>query len=125
MEVTDLDNGIKEQAVLSSDQFRLKEEELKQRVEELKNYKLAPPGGIRTKLALARGETSFCSDDGGERRRAVENVMGKLHMAMSTQNDQAIRQLLKKKRKLSLISGRERTAGVTGNRWKGYGTFYR
>lgn len=44
---------------MSSDQFRLREEELKRRVEEMKSYKLAPPGGIRTKLVLARGERLF------------------------------------------------------------------
>jgi len=108
VEVTDLDNGIKEQAVLSSDQFRLKEEELKQRVEELKNYKLAPPGGIRTKLALARGERLFVQMMGG-RRRAVENVMGKLHMAMSTQNDQAIANCLKEAEAVfDFLEGKER-----------------
>ena len=94
MEVTDLDKGTKKQAVLSSDQFRLKEEELKRRVEEMKSYKLAPPGGIRTKLALARGERLFVQSV-GERRRAVESIMGKLHMAMSTQNVQVIANCLK------------------------------
>lgn len=94
VEVTDLDEGTKEQAVLSSNQFRLKGEELRQRVEELKNYKLAPQGGIRAKLALARGERLFVQMT-GERRRAVENVMGKLHTAMSTQNDQVIANCLK------------------------------
>lgn len=94
VEVTDLDKGTKKQAVLSSDQFRLKEEELKRRVEEMKSYKLAPPGGIRTKLALARGERLFVQSV-GERRRAVESIMGKLHMAMSTQNDQVIANCLK------------------------------
>lgn len=94
VEVTDLDKGTKKQAVLSSDQFRLREEELKRRVEEMKSYKLAPPGGIRTKLVLARGERLFVQSV-GERRRAVESVMGKLHMAMSTQNDQMIANCLK------------------------------
>lgn len=94
VEVTDLDQGTKEQAVLSSGQSRLQKEELERRVEEMKSYKLAPPGGIRTKLALARGERLFAQLM-GERRRMVEEIMGRLHVAMSTQNDQEIANCLK------------------------------
>lgn len=94
VEVTDLDQGTKEQAILSSGQSRLQKEELERRVEEMKSYKLAPPGGIRTKLALARGERLFAQLT-GERRRMVGEVMGRLHVTMSTQNDQEIANCLK------------------------------
>ena len=77
-------------------------------MEDVKNYKLAPPGGIRTQLALARGERLFVQMMGG-RRRAVENVMGKLHMAMSTQNDQAIANCLKEAEAVfDFLEGKER-----------------
>lgn len=108
VEVTDLDKGTKEQAIMSSEQFRLKKEELERRVEELKNYKLAPPGGIRTKLALARGERLFVQMT-GERRRVVENVMGRLHTAMGTQNDQTIANCLKEAEAVfDFLEGKER-----------------
>ena len=94
VEVADLDKGTKEQAVLASGNSRLKGEDLKRRVEELKSYKLAPPGGIRTKLALARGERLFIQMT-GERRRAVGTVMGNLHMTMGTGNDRMISKSLK------------------------------
>ena len=108
VEVADLDKGTKEQAILSSDQSRLGEEELKRRVEELKNYKLVPPGGIRAKLALARGERLFVQLI-GERRQIVENVMGKIHIAMSTQNDQVIANCLKEAEAVfDFLEGKER-----------------
>lgn len=107
-EVSDLDRKIRKQAVLSSGQFRLSEEELKRRVEELKDFKLAPPGGIRTKLALARGERLFVQMT-GERRRAVEMVMGNLHAAMGTQNDQTIANCLKEAEAVfDFLEGKER-----------------
>lgn len=108
VEVADLDKGTKEQVVLTSDQFRLGGEELKQRLEEMKDYKLVPPGGIRTKLVLARGERLFAQMT-GERRRAVENVMGRLHEAMSTQNDQVIANCLKEAEAVfDFLEGKER-----------------
>lgn len=85
----DLDRGIKKQVVLTSDNVRMNEEELHRRLKELADYKLAPAGDIRVKYVLARGERIFAQSM-GERRQAVANVMGKLHEAISTQNDQKI-----------------------------------
>ena len=89
VEAMDLDRGIKKQVVLTSDNVRMDEEELQRRLKELADYKLAPAGDIRVKYVLARGERIFAQSM-GERRQAVANVMGKLHEAISTQNDQKI-----------------------------------
>ena len=74
----------------------------------MKDLKLAPPGGIRTKLALARGERLFVQMT-GERRRAVEMVMGNLHAAMGTQNDQTMVNCLKEAEAVfDFLEGKER-----------------
>ncbi len=94
VEVTDLDRGIKKQMVLTNDSARMEEGELQQRLEELKAYKLAAPGDIRTKLALARGERLFVQLT-GEKRKMAADVMGRLHEVISMQNDQKIANCLK------------------------------
>ena len=99
VEVTDLEQNVKKQAVLTSSQSRLKEDELKKRVEELKAYKIAAPRDIRTNLVLARGERLFVQML-GERRQMVAKVMGKLHEAMGTQNDQKIINCVKEAEKV-------------------------
>lgn len=94
VEVTDLDWNTKKQVVLTSDSFRMKAEELQQRLEELAAYKLASPGDIRTKLALERGKRLF-EQMTGERRRATAVAMEKLQEAIITQNDQKIANCVK------------------------------
>ena len=99
VEVTDLDSDKKREKVLTSGTSRMRAEELGKRVEELKAYKLAGPGDVRTKLVLARGERLFAQTLGG-RREMISKVMGKLHEAIGTQNDQRIINCVKEAEKV-------------------------
>lgn len=89
VEVTDYQMSRMKRKVLTCDSLRMSEEELNRRLEELQSYKLMPAGGIRTKLALARGERLFAQFL-GERRRQVADVMEQLQKAISSRNDQQI-----------------------------------
>lgn len=99
VEVTDRESKRKEERVLTSGTSRMLEGEIGKRVEELKTYKLAPMGDARTKLVLARGERLF-TQMLGERRQLISQVMGKLHEAMGTQNDQKIINCVKEAEKI-------------------------
>lgn len=99
VEVTDLDKDKKEQIVLASGTSRMEPGEVAKRVEELKTYQLAPPGDGRTKLVLARGERLFVQLL-GEKRQMVSGVMGKLHEAIGTQNDQKVINCVKEAEKI-------------------------
>ena len=99
VEVTDLDIGEKRERVLTSGMPRIGAGEMGKRVEELKAYKLAPPGDARTKLVLERGERLFVQTL-GESRKMVSEIMGRLHQAIGTQNDQRVINCIKEAEKL-------------------------
>lgn len=89
VEVTDHQKKQVKKKVLTSDRFRMSDAELNERLEALQAYKLMPPGGIRTRLALARGERLFAQLL-GPRRQQVANAIQQLQNAIRTQNDQQI-----------------------------------
>ena len=94
VEVTDHQKKQIRQKVLTSDCLRLSESELNKRLEALQAYKLIPPGGIRTRLVLARGERLFAQLLGPRRQLAADAIQ-KLQEAILTQNDQQIINCLK------------------------------
>ena len=67
---------------------------MEKRAQKLKAYKLVPPGGIRTKLVLARGERLF-EELLGERRKAVAAILEQLQEAMNGRNDPQLVKLMK------------------------------
>ncbi|MCI8270321.1 MAG: molecular chaperone HscC [Lachnospiraceae bacterium] len=89
VEVTDHQKKQVKKKVLTSDRFRMSDAELNERLEALQAYKLMPPGGIRTRLALARGERLFAQLL-GPRRQQVADAIQQLQNAIRTQNDQQI-----------------------------------
>ena len=89
VELTDRYQNIKKEKLLTAGGVRIPEEEVQRRAEELQDYKLIPPGGIRTKLVLARGERLF-EQLLGEKRKAVASVMEQLQRALNSQNDQQL-----------------------------------
>ncbi|MBD5550090.1 MAG: molecular chaperone HscC [Lachnospiraceae bacterium] len=95
VEVTDLGQNKKLWKVFTSGSVRVSEEELEQRTQEMQEYKLMPPGGIRTKLVQARGERLFRQFTGW-RREVVASVMAQLQKGLAEkQNDQGIIKLVK------------------------------
>ena len=96
LEVEVIDHMLKqvEKKVLTSTCLRLSEEELNCRLEELRAYKLMPSGGIRAKLALARGERLFTQFTGIRRMQAAD-AMAQLQNAIAGQNDQQIANCLR------------------------------
>ena len=96
LEVEVIDHMLKqvEKKVLTCTSLRLSEEELNCRLEELRAYKLMPAGGIRAKLALARGERLFTQLTGIRRMQAAD-AMAKLQNAIASQNDQQIANCLR------------------------------
>ena len=94
VEVIDRDKNHVEKKVMTCSSFRMSEKELNKRLEELRNYKLMPSGGIRTQLVLARGERLF-TQFVGVRRQQVAGVMAQLQNAIHSQNDQQIANCLK------------------------------
>ena len=94
VEVIDLVKQQVEKKVLTCTSLRLSEEELNRRLEELQAYKLMPSGGIRTKLALARGERLFTQLTGVRRMQAAD-AMSQLQKAIAGQNDQQIANCLR------------------------------
>lgn len=92
--VTDLIKDQTAKKVLTCNSMRLSEEELSRRLEELQLYKLMPSGGIRTKLALARGERLFAQLLGVRRQQAAD-AMAQLQNAIAGQNDQQIANCLR------------------------------
>lgn len=80
--------------MLASDHLRMSQEELDERLEALQSYKLTPPGGIRTRLVLARGERLFAQLLGPRRQQAADAIQ-MIHNALLTQNDQQIINCLK------------------------------
>lgn len=99
VEVTDLDKDEKKERVLTNGISRMQAGEMGKRVAELKTYKLVPPGDARIKLVLARGERLFAQML-GEKRKMVSDVMGRLHQAIGTQNDQIVINCIKEAQKL-------------------------
>lgn len=89
VEVTDHEKKQIRKKVLTSDCFRMSESEFNTRLEALQTYKLMPPGGIRTRLVLARGERLFAQLL-GPRRQLAADAMQKLQETLLTQNDQQI-----------------------------------
>ena len=89
VEVTDHQKKQVKKKVLTSDRFRMSDAELNERLEALQAYKLMPPGGIRTRLALARGERLFAQLL-GPRRQQVADAIQQLQNAIRTQTDQQI-----------------------------------
>ena len=105
VEISDQQMHRLKKKVLTSENLRLSEEELEQRLNELRSYKLMPPGGIRTTLVLARGERLF-SQLLGDRRRQVSLAMEQLRQTLSSQNDQKISNSLRAAEKLfDLLEG--------------------
>ena len=94
VEVIDLVKKQVEKKVLTCTSLRLSEEELNRRLEELQAYKLMPSGGIRAKLALARGERLFTQLTGIRRMQAAD-AMAQLQNAIVGQNDQQIANCLR------------------------------
>ncbi len=94
VEVTDHVQKRTERAVIAGRHFRLSEQELDRRLKELNAYKLSPPGGIRTRLVLARGERMFV-ELVGEERKEVACVLQRLQEALEGQNDQKISNCLR------------------------------
>lgn len=77
----------------TSENSRMSPEEVEHRLAELQAFKMMPPGGIRTRLVLARGERLF-AELFGERRMAVVEVMQRLQEAIARgQSDQQILEL--------------------------------
>lgn len=89
VEVTDHEKKQIRKKVLTSDCFRMSESEFNTRLEALQTYKLMPPGGIRTRLVLARGERLFAQLLGPRRQLAADAIQ-KLQETLLTQNDQQI-----------------------------------
>lgn len=89
VELTDHHQNQNLQKLLTTGGIRIPEEEVQKRAEELQTYKLLPPGGIRTRLVLARGERLF-KQLLGEKRKAAASVMEQLQRALDSQNDQQI-----------------------------------
>lgn len=89
VEVTDHLMKKMQKVVLTSQNVKLSQEELDRRLKELLEFKLLPPGGIRTKLVLARGERLF-TELIGEKRLQVTLEMDRLSMVIANQNDQMI-----------------------------------
>lgn len=95
VEVADLNHNKKLWRVFTSGDVRVSEEELDRRMQEMQEYKLMPPGGIRTKLALARGERLF-RQFMGRRREAVAAILQQFQNALAeSRNDQEIIRLVK------------------------------
>lgn len=94
VELTDHNQNKKEQRLLTTGNIRVSEEEVRRRTEELQVYKLVPPGGMRTKLVLARGERLF-RQLLGEKRKAAASVMEQLQRALNDRNDQQLIKLMK------------------------------
>lgn len=94
VEVTDHQKKQIRQKVLTSDCLRLSETELNRRLEALQAYKLMPPGGVRTRLVLARGERLFAQLLGPRRQLAADAIQ-KLQETLLTRNDQQIINCLK------------------------------
>lgn len=72
----------KKRETIISENSPMAPEEVERRLKELQAYKMMPPGGIRTRLVLARGERLFM-ELLGERRRAVEEVVQRLQEAIA------------------------------------------
>lgn len=89
VEVTDRYQNRTERVVVTCKTLRLSEQELKQRLQELNAYKLAPSGGIRTRLVLERGERLFAQLS-GEERKEIAKVLQRIEESMREQNDQLI-----------------------------------
>lgn len=90
VEVTDLQQNKKLWKVFTSGGVRVSEEEMERRIQEMQEYKLMPPGGIRTLLVQARGERLFRQFTGW-RREAAASVMQQFQKALrEQQNDQEI-----------------------------------
>lgn len=94
VEVTDYQQKIKKRKILATGGIRVPEEEVEKRAQTLQAYKLMPPGGVRTRLALARGECLF-EQLLGERRRAVAEILEQLKEAVSSQKDSQLVKLMK------------------------------
>ncbi len=94
VEVTDHQKKQVRKKMLASDHLRMSQEELDERLEALQSYKLMPPGGIRTRLVLARGERLFAQLLGPRRQQAADAIQ-MIHNALLTQNDQQIINCLK------------------------------
>ncbi|NBJ81337.1 molecular chaperone HscC [bacterium 1XD42-94] len=80
--------------VLTGGSGRLSEEELKERLAEMKKLKTQPIGGERVRLVMARGERLFKELTGSEREIAAMGLK-RLNEALSTQNDQLINHVRK------------------------------
>ena len=94
VEVTDHQKKQVRKKMLARDHLRMSQEELDERLEALQSYKLMPPGGIRTRLVLARGERLFAQLLGPRRQQAADAIQ-MIHNALLTQNDQQIINCLK------------------------------
>lgn len=94
VEVTDHQKKQKKKKVLTSDRFRMSDTELNERLETLQSYKRMPPGGIRTRLVLARGERLFAQLL-GPRRKQVADAIQQLQNAIQEQSDPQISNCLR------------------------------
>lgn len=94
VEVTDHHMKQQKRTVLTSNNTRLSSAELEQRLKALMSYKMLPPGGVRTRLALARGERLF-AELRGERRRLAADTIEQLQKIIHGQNDQQIANAVK------------------------------
>ncbi len=95
VEVTDLQQNKKMWKALTGGSVRVPEEEIEQRMQQMQEFKLVPPGGVRTALIQARGERLFRQSTGW-RREAAASVMQQFQKALSVgQNDQEIIRLVK------------------------------
>lgn len=92
--VTDQIKNETKKALLTSQNVKMSRDEINERLRELMAYKLLPPGGMRTKLALARGERLF-AELAGRRRQQVILEMKRLSEVINTQNDQLIANVTK------------------------------
>lgn len=99
VEVIDHIKNERETAILTSQNVKLPPEELAKRLKELAAYKLLPPGGIRTKLALARGERLF-TELIGEKRMRVALEMDRLQQVVAGQNDLTIARAVRQAEKV-------------------------
>lgn len=80
--------------VLAGGNGRMSEEELNERLAEMKKLKTQPIGGERVRLVMARGERLFKELTGSEREIAAMGLR-RLNEALSTQNDQLINHVRK------------------------------
>lgn len=94
VEVTDRLGNLTKRKVLTSESTRLSPEDLEGRLKELMAYKLMPAGGIRARLALARGERMF-QEMLGEKRKMVAFELERLQKAIKEQNDQQVANILR------------------------------